>query len=92
MQGPVPGGLRLPSRENYPMPLRLKKMLGSLFICVFVLFWVVLSVGLANHVPHKWYLEVPFYAVMGLGWGLPVLPILSWMERTKTTVPAARRK
>jgi hypothetical protein len=74
------------------MPLRLKKMLGSLLICVFVLFWVVLSVGLANHVPHKWYLEVPFYAVMGLGWGLPVLPILSWMERTKPTNPATQRK
>lgn len=74
------------------MPLRLKKMLGSLFICIFVLFWMVLAVGLARRIPHKWYLEVPFYAVMGLGWGLPVLPILSWMERTKTPTSAARRK
>jgi hypothetical protein len=46
--------------------MRLKKMLGSLFICVFVLFWVVLAVGL--------------------------LPILAWMEKSKTPNPATRRK
>jgi hypothetical protein len=74
------------------MPMRLKKMLGSLFICVFVLFWVVLAVGLANHIPHIWYIELAFYAVMGLGWGLPVLPILAWMEKSKTPNPATRRK
>jgi len=70
------------------MPMRLKKMLGSLFICLFVLFWVALALGLAQHVPPKWYFELPFYAVMGLGWGVPILPVLSWMARTQPRRPS----
>lgn len=74
------------------MPLRLKKIIGSLFVCVFVLFWVVLAIGLANRVPNVWYLQLAFYAVMGLGWGLPIFPVLVWMEKSKTPNPTARRK
>jgi hypothetical protein len=78
--------------EDLPMPLRLKKMLGSLFICCFVLFWMWFALGLAHRVPHKWYFELPFYAVIGLGWAVPVMPILYWMEKTKAPNPAMRRK
>ena len=64
------------------MPMRVKKMLGSLFIFLFVVFWILLAMGLARHVPPQWYWQLAFYAVMGLGWGVPIFPVLSWMERT----------
>jgi hypothetical protein len=70
------------------MPLRLKKMLGSLFICVFVLFWVWAAASLSVFVPDNKVAELLFYAVAGLGWGLPILPILSWMEREKRKAKA----
>jgi len=65
------------------MPLRLKKLLGSLGIMLFLLFWISLTVGLSGFVPRHWAAELAFYAFFGLAWGLPLLPVLKWMEKTK---------
>lgn len=69
------------------MPVRLKKILGSLFICVFVIFWIWFVIGLSYYVPKNKALELLFYAVAGLGWCLPVMPILAWMEYGKKRQP-----
>ena len=65
------------------MPLRLKKILGALLVVVFMLFWVWLAVSLSGFVPDNKFAEMVFYIVAGLGWGVPLFPLLSWMERTK---------
>ena len=28
-----------------------------------------------------WAVQLAFYLVAGLGWGVPILPLLSWMNR-----------
>ena len=65
------------------MPLRLKKILGSLFICLFVLFWIWAASSLSVFVPDNRIVELVYYAVAGLGWCLPVMPVLAWMEYAK---------
>ena len=65
------------------MPLRVKKIFGSLFICAFVIFWIWLASSLSVLVPENRALELRYYAGFGLGWCLPVMPILAWMEYGK---------
>jgi len=65
------------------MPARVKKIFGALFIFAFLVFWIVLAVSLSGFVPDNRIAELVFYAVAGLGWGLPLLPILKWMETSK---------
>ncbi len=65
------------------MPVRAKKILGSIFICIFVLFWIWLAGSLSLFVPDNRVLEMIYYAVAGLGWAVPVMPILFWMETVK---------
>ena len=65
------------------MPVRVKKIFGALFIFVFLVFWIVLAVSLSGFVPDNRIAELVFYAIAGLGWGLPLLPILKWMETSK---------
>jgi hypothetical protein len=64
------------------MTPRIKKMLGALFICVFVLMWIVLGVSLSVLVPRHPAAEFAFYAVMGVGWAFPIMPVLKWMEKS----------
>lgn len=66
------------------MPIRLKKIVGALFIFVFLIFWIVAAVSISGFVPDNKLAELIFYAIAGLGWGLPLLPLLKWMEETKT--------
>ena len=68
------------------MPLRIKKIIGSLAICAIVVLWIIGAVSLSGLVPRHPVAELLYYAVMGLGWALPVMPILSWMEATRAKV------
>ena len=65
------------------MPARVKKIFGSLFIFAFVIFWIWLATALSGFVPENKAAELVFYAVAGLGWGIPIMPVLAWMEREK---------
>ena len=40
--------------------------------------WVA-SVG--DHVPRIWWAQLPYYLVAGTAWGLPVIPLIIWMNR-----------
>ncbi len=64
------------------MPPRVKKIFGSLAICVFVLFWMFLTVSLSGFVPKNVIAETGFYIFMGLAWAFPLMPVLKWMEKT----------
>ena len=65
------------------MPMRLKKMIGALSICVFIVFWLFLTVSLSGFVPKNVFAETLFYMVMGLAWAPPCMPVLKWMEKKK---------
>jgi hypothetical protein len=65
------------------MPLRIKKIFGSLAICLIVILWIVMTVSVSGFVPRHWAAEMLFYAIFGLGWALPVMPILVWMESVR---------
>ncbi|RYG02937.1 MAG: DUF2842 domain-containing protein [Caulobacteraceae bacterium] len=66
------------------MPLRAKKIIGSLAIFLIMIGWLVLTVSISGFVPRHWLAELLFYAIMGLGWCLPVMPVLTWMEAVRT--------
>jgi hypothetical protein len=63
------------------MSARVRKAIGSLGILLFVGFyaWLVTTVG--DHVPKAWWAQLPFYLIAGTAWGLPVIPLIVWMNR-----------
>lgn len=63
------------------MSARLRKLIGSAGILGFLLFYVGLVVQVAQYVPDHGLWQALFYIVAGLGWGVPVLPLISWMNR-----------
>jgi len=66
------------------MPRRTRKFLGGAFMLVFVGFYALIAMALAQSRPLQ---EAPAivqtfgYLVLGLAWVLPMMPLIKWMER-----------
>jgi Protein of unknown function (DUF2842) len=65
------------------VPIRLRKLLGTLALLVLVVVWALLAMGLAQApaIHDNAVLSVAYYVIAGLGWVLPAMPIVSWMAR-----------
>ena len=58
-----------------------RKPAGIFFILALITVWAVLVTSLANYVG-SWPVlaQAIFYLVAGIGWILPLKPVLRWME------------
>ena len=66
------------------MPVRLRKFLGAIMLIVLVVTWALLAMALAQSplIKANGVVEVLYYAIAGLGWVLPAMPLIRWMSRT----------
>jgi hypothetical protein len=66
------------------MRRRQRKFLGVLITIAFVVFYALVAMALAQG---RFIHEAPgvvqglYYAVIGMAWILPVMPLIRWMER-----------
>jgi hypothetical protein len=65
------------------MPIRLRKLIGTLALLVLVTVWALLAMALAQSptIRDNSLLSVAYYAIAGLGWVLPAMPLIYWMAR-----------
>jgi hypothetical protein len=60
---------------------RARKAIGSLGILLFVGFYAWLVSTLGDHLPKVWWAQLPYYVIAGTAWGLPIIPLIIWMNR-----------
>jgi hypothetical protein len=66
------------------MPRRARKFVGGAVMLIFVVFYALIAMALAQSRPLH---EAPAlvqslgYIVLGLAWTLPLMPLIKWMER-----------
>ena len=63
------------------MSMRLRKLIGSFAVLVFIVLYVGAVIRLAAYVPDHGVLQAAFFIVAGISWGIPILPLISWMNR-----------
>jgi hypothetical protein len=65
------------------MPIRLRKLIGTVMLLVLVIVWALVAMALAQFpaIRDNAVLSVVYYVIAGLGWVLPAMPIVSWMSR-----------
>ena len=65
------------------MQRRTRKFIGTiiiiLFVCVYALVAMALAQGRLQDADKLW--QYLYYAVVGMAWVLPVMPVIRWMER-----------
>lgn len=65
------------------MPIRLRKFIGAIALLTLVIVWALIAMALAQSAltDINGVVAAIYYAVVGLGWVLPAMPIISWMSK-----------
>ena len=63
------------------MNQRARKALGGVGILVFLTAYVVLAVTVAGYLPDNKAIELIYFVVVGVAWGAPLIPLLTWMDK-----------
>ena len=63
------------------MSPQVRKLVGTVAIVLFLCGWVVAALALADHLPKHPAVSLLYYLIAGLGWGVPLFPLLTWMNR-----------
>ncbi|CAN7225880.1 DUF2842 domain-containing protein [Phenylobacterium sp. LjRoot225] len=62
------------------MSARVRKFIGLIGILIFVAAYALAASKIADHLPNNIAVQLAFYVVVGMAWGLPILPLLRWMN------------
>lgn len=63
------------------MNSRLRKLLGGIAILVFLAFYAWAAIAIGEVLPDAWWIDMIYFTVIGLGWGVPLIPLLTWMHK-----------
>jgi uncharacterized membrane protein YedE/YeeE len=65
------------------MTIRTRKFFGTIALLLVVMVWSLMGMALAQApwLASSGLLQAIFYVVVGMGWVLPAMPIISWMAR-----------
>ncbi len=63
------------------MPARLRKLIGLFAVLGFLAAYVTVAVIVADHLPDQWLVKLVYFAVVGVAWGVPLIPLFRWMNR-----------
>jgi hypothetical protein len=71
------------SSESSPMRMRTRKLIGAVGLLALVTAWALIAMAVAQFAFRSTNDVVAwiYYAVAGLGWVLPAMPLISWMSR-----------
>jgi hypothetical protein len=86
MQGNQCAAICLPfdgDPKQTAMNPRIKKLIGTILMVLFVALYALAIAGLAPRVltGASKAVELIFYVVAGLAWALPLMPLIRWMEK-----------
>lgn len=59
---------------------RFKKLIGSGVMLAGLGAYVLGAVALADLVPKHWLAQFIYFAVAGVAWSLPAIPLIRWMN------------
>ena len=63
------------------MSPRIRKFIGLIAILAFLCAYVVLASTVGDYLPDHWAARLVYYALAGSLWGVPLFPLIRWMNR-----------
>lgn len=76
------------------MSIRTRKFVGTLALLALVSVWALLAMAFAQFIlPGAAGIAAGlYYAIAGLGWVLPAMPLIRWMQRPDAVAPSLQGK
>jgi hypothetical protein len=59
---------------------RIKKLVGSGVMLAGLFAYVLGAIALADAIPKHWLAQLLYFAVAGIAWSLPAIPLIKWMN------------
>jgi hypothetical protein len=71
------------------MPQRLRKLIGTLVLVVFVTLYALtaMTIAAAKLPGTSWFVQLLYFAIAGLLWIVPAAPLITWMQRPGVRKP-----
>jgi hypothetical protein len=66
------------------MRSRQRKLIGTIFMLLFVVVYALVAMVVAQATAMKvesGFLRTLIFALLGLGWAVPIVPLIGWMEK-----------
>lgn len=65
------------------MHIRTRKLVGTVALLLLVTVWALLAMAFAQFAlrAESGFIALAFYVIAGLGWVLPAMPLVAWMQR-----------
>ena len=63
------------------MSARLRKLIGLVAILAFLSAYVAIAARLSDFVPKTGPWPLIYFGLVGVLWGVPLFPLISWMSR-----------
>jgi hypothetical protein len=57
-----------------------RKAIGSVAILVYLGVYILIALSIGVRLPDQWPVRLAYYAVVGVGWGVPLFPLIRWMN------------
>lgn len=73
------------------IPARLRKLIGSIGVLVILFAWIWLFTSLYDRLPQNRFIHLVYFVALGLGWILPVIPLISWMGKADQPLDTGQR-
>jgi hypothetical protein len=73
------------------MTIRTRKFIGAIALLLLAFVWSMIGMVVAQFpvIANSGALQWAYYIVVGMGWVLPAMPIVSWMLRPEAPQPEA---
>ena len=59
---------------------RTRRLVAALGAVLFLAFYVWAVIALSERLPDSMWIDLIFYAIAGIAWGFPLVPLLYWAE------------
>lgn len=63
------------------MTPRTRKFVGMVAILAFLLVYVGIAAFVGERLPQQWLVLMLYYGLVGTLWGVPLFPLIRWMNR-----------
>lgn len=61
---------------------RTRRFVAMIGVLAFVVFWIWAVLEVRRFMPPGALIDLLFYAIAGIGWGVPLYPLFKWAERS----------
>lgn len=58
-----------------------RKAVGGVLTLLFLAAYIWAATVIGEAVPKIWWSQLAYYVITGVAWGLPLIPLMRWMNR-----------